>query len=127
MNNPKIEITKYVINQLKLSTDDKTFRQLTAGWWKNIRKKQKGGMSLTERGFEALKQAEIKNYRIKFDEVLQLNNQVILGLDNFINTPFYVTHREIYVFDETTAIQIILFNGNLKKFVRAKRKSLSLD
>ncbi len=126
MKNQKIEVTKYVLTQLNRPTDDKTLRTFIRILWKNPRQKLKGGLSLTKQGFESLTKAEIKSYRIKFEEILNFDNKIILGLDNFINAPFYVTSREIHVFDETTAIQLVLFGGDVKKFVNAKHKNIEL-
>lgn len=123
MINHKIEITKYVMNQLQIQFDDKIIRRKLPVWWKNPRQKVKGGMGLTKEGFEAFKAAEIKNYRIKFEENLHFDNNIILSLDKIIPWPFYITHKDIYVFDESTAIQIILFGGNVKKFLQAKKRN----
>jgi hypothetical protein len=115
------------MNSLEIPFDEKKFRKQKLLWWKNPREKEFGGMSLTPQGFEAFVRAGIKNYKIKFEYILDIDsNKIILGLDNFINSPFYITHREMHVFDETTAIQLILFNGDLKKFIHSKYRNLHL-
>jgi hypothetical protein len=38
-----------------------------------------------------------------------------------------LTNREIYVFNDKMAVQLVLFSGNIAKFSTAKAKSLDKD
>lgn len=115
------------MNQLQIPLDKKIVKKTILTFWQNPRIKSRGGLGLTPAGFEAFKKANIKNYHIKFDEKINFDAKMILGLDNFINSPFYVNKNEIWVFDESTAIQLVLFGGNIQKYVLAKyRKNKSL-
>lgn len=127
MNNKKLEITKYVMNCLEISDKQHNLKNHLRLWWKNTRQKNKGGLALTGQGFAALSNADIRYYRINFAENLEFESKIILGLDNFIDCPFYITKKEIYVFDEFTAVQMILFEGNIKKFIGAKLDNSKLD
>lgn len=120
----KIEVTKYVAEQLKLATDEKSIKKLIPVFWQNPRDKEKGGLRLTDKGFEKLKEADIKVHRVRFEEPVQYTNQLIIWLDNFIDCPWYVTNREIFVFSEKMAVQLVLFSGNIAKFSAAKAKKL---
>lgn len=120
----KIEVTKYVAEQLKLATDEKSIKKLIPVFWQNPRDKEKGGLRLTDKGFESLQEADIKVHRVRFDEPIQYTNQLIIWLDNFIDCPWYVTNREIFVFSEKMAVQLVLFSGNIAKFSAAKAKKL---
>jgi len=122
--NLKNDLTKYVAEQLGLSTEEKFLKKLTPVWWQNPRNKSKGGLRLTEKGFECLQQADIKVHRVRFEEPIHYTNQLIIWLDNFIDCPWYVTHKEIYVFEEKMAVQLVLFSGNIVKFSTAKAKNL---
>jgi len=122
--NLKNDLTKYVAEQLGLSTEEKSLKKLTPVWWQNPRNKSKGGLRLTEKGFECLQQADIKAYKVRFEEPVHYTNQLIIWLDNFIDCPWYVTNKEIYVFGEKMAVQLVLFSGNIAKFGAAKAKSL---
>lgn len=119
----KFEITKYVAEQEKLGLDEKSLRQLVAQWWQNPRKKAKGGLRLTDEGFSRLTKY-FTGHRVKFTNEIEYTNQLILRLDNFINCPWYVTKREIWVFDDKMAVQLVLFSGNIEKFTTSKAKSL---
>jgi hypothetical protein len=120
----KIEITKYVATQLGLDTSDKSIRKFKQIWWKNPRIKDHGGLRLTEEGYDSLIKVGIKSHHIKFDPIPDYTNQEIIWLDNFIDCPWYVTKKEIFVFSEKMAIQLVLFSGNIKKFAYAKAENL---
>ena len=120
----KIEITKYVAEQLQLATDEKSIKKLIPVFWQNPRDKEKGGLRLTDKGFESLKLADIKVHRVRFEQPVQYTNQLIIWLDNFIDCPWYITNREIFVFSEKMAVQLVLFSGNIAKFSAAKAKKV---
>jgi hypothetical protein len=123
--NQKIQITKSVAEQLQLSTDNKSIKKLLHLWWQNPRKKEKGGLKLTKQGFADLNKADIKNHRIKFEEPIEIyENQLIIHLDRFIDCPWFIIRDSIYVFNDRTAVQLILFSGNVKNFITAKLKSI---
>jgi len=121
--NQKTDITKYVAEQSNLSTDDKSIRKLISQWWINPRQKVKGGLRLSDDGFARLT-TQFKSYKVKFDEPVDYTNQLIIRLDNFIDCPWYLTKKEIYVFNDKMAVQLVLFSGNIAKFSTAKAKSL---
>jgi len=123
--NQKIEITKYIAEQFNLPTDDKSIRKLISSWWYNPRKKEKGGLRLTDEGFARLT-AHIKAHQVMFDEPVEYTSQLIIWLDQFINCPWYVTKKEIFVFNENMAIQLVLFSGNITRFTAAKAKKPKL-
>lgn len=122
--NLKLEITRKVLDIIRPGTNEKDFKKFLALWWVSTRKKEKGGLRLTEEGFEALKKAEIECHRIRFYEPIEYTNQLIVRLDQMLNCPFYITKKEIHVFNDKLAIQLVLFNGNIQKFTTAKAKSL---
>jgi hypothetical protein len=123
--NQKIEITKYIAEQEKLSTDPNSIKKYLRLWWQNPRSKEVGGLKLTEQGFNLISKY-IKSYEIRYENKFQYTNQLILRLDNYITCPWFTTERGIYVFNETMAIQMVLFSGNIQKFSSAKARSLEL-
>lgn len=124
--NIKSDITKLVAAQLNLGSDEKSIRKLTALWWQNPRKKLKGGLRLTKEGFEILQQADISCHKILLDSPSIATNQMIIWLDNFIDCPWYLGNRHIHIFGDKMAVQLILFSGNLSKFIIAKADNLKL-
>ena len=115
------DITKYLAEQFNLPTDEKNLKKLNSAWWANPRKKQNGGLRLSDEGF-ARASAHIKSHRVAFDQPVVYTNQLIIWLDKFITCPWYVTKKEIYVFDERMAVQLVLFSGNIARFGAAKAR-----
>jgi hypothetical protein len=97
-------------------------------WWQNTRMKGDAGLRLTKMGFEyAVDSADLQSYEIGFPNEIQFTPQVFLYLDEFIDCPYYVTKKRIYVFSEKMALQLMMFAGDIKQYglARAMAKELS--
>lgn len=123
--NPKIEITKKVLEILNPEYKDADYRAAIKTWWQNPRNKDNGGLRLTDVGYNALNRAGLKDYYVKFESPIFYSNQLIIWLDNLIDCPFYITNKGIYVFGEKMAVQLVLFSGNIHKYAAAKANRLS--
>jgi hypothetical protein len=119
--NQKLELTKKLLPE---NTSEKILLQYYSLWWKDRRANAVGGLQLTEEGFDALIASGIKSYRVKFDEAPPPTNQMTIWLNRFMDCPFYITKKEIYVFGERMAIQLMLFSGNIEQFARSKANKL---
>jgi hypothetical protein len=119
----KIAITKFVAEQSGLSTDPKSLKRWTTQWWCNPRQKLKGGLKLTEEGFARLT-TQFDCHRIRLEEPIEYTNQMILRFDNWVTCPWYITNRDIFVFNDKTAVELVLFSGNIRRFFSAKAMSL---
>lgn len=92
--------------------------------WQNPRKKTTGGNRLTDEGYRVfIEEMDIKSYSIDFPKDFTLSNQTTIWLDRFIDGPYYITKKAIVVFKEKTAVQLILFSGDVQKFGLAKAMS----
>jgi hypothetical protein len=125
--NPKHDITKAVLESIGLVADEKRIKQTIPIWWMNPRRKEKGGLRLTEQGFKCLRQADIKCYELKFEEPIIVTNELAIWIDQNIDCPFYLTHNRIWVFGEKMAVQLVLFSGNIAKFHRARKRFAEKD
>lgn len=129
MKNQKIDITKYLAEQEGLSYDDPNLKKLLAVIWQNPRIKESGGLRLTEKGFEVMSK-HFKSHKINFEDPIdsqenwKWSNQLVLRLDNYIDCPWFVNHKSVWVFSDKMAVQLVLFSGDIKKFTTAKAKSL---
>ena len=122
---PKSQLTKIVSTHLGWPMDPKTLEKNHAVIWQNPRKKAQGGMRLTEQGYEVFtEKMEMKSYDIEFPKEFTLTNQVMIWLDRFIDGPWYITKKSIVVFKEKTAVQLVLFSGDVAKFGMSKAMSL---
>jgi hypothetical protein len=120
----KSDVTRSVLEILRPNDVDKLYNGALKSWWFSTRKKDRGGLRLTKLGFECFLKAEIKEYKIKFEQPIEPTNQLIIWLDHYIDCPFYLGSKEIYVFSESMAIQLVLFGGNIYKYGQARQESL---
>lgn len=120
----RIEITKYALELLGIKADEKRLRQTLPVWWQNPRKKDIGGMRLTEQGYECLKKSGLKDYQIDYPEKNPfISNKLIIQLDQFIDCPFYLSNKSIFLFGEKMAVQMVLFSGDIQKYASSKSRA----
>jgi hypothetical protein len=120
----KNELTKKLLIQLNLPTDEKTFRKYKTRWWMNSRTTNEKSFRLTEEGFGTLSEKlEISSYEISLLEDTEWTTQLILHLDKMLETPYFIQKNSLIVFREKTAVELILFGGNLQKYFVSKIKS----
>jgi hypothetical protein len=112
----RTEITRYVLQQADKPHDDAYVKKMLSAFWMNPRQKTKGGLRLTDSGWDWLRQADLKYYQIDLPKEIEWTNQLIIRLDQFIECPFYITKKSIYVFGERMAVQLVLFSGNIQKY-----------
>ena len=117
--------TKIFLKELGKSTNDVAVRQHMPLWWKNTRNKGKGGLRLTDEGFEVLSQIDLATYDVPYPRDMPVTTQVIIYLDQLIDCPYYITPRSIIVTDERKAVELTLFSGDLRKYGLTKAMSRS--
>ena len=121
MTGLKEAYTKIFLQQANLPTDDQTVRAYILKWWKNPRAKLDSGLTLTDEGLRFLTEVlDLKGYTIKFPKDFQFTTQVILWLDQFLDCPNYYNKKEITVFKEKKAAELMLFSGDVRKYGLAK-------
>ena len=83
-------------------------------WWYNIR--DVGGLRLTDEAKMHIEQiAKIKTYKVDFPKQFKITPKVLLWLDNFIESPYYITKKTITVLKERSAFELYLFSGDISK------------
>ncbi len=113
----------------KQPTQD-TVKQFRAIWWWNVRDKSSGGLRLTDEGLRFVEEeAKIKTYKINFSEQFAITPQILIWLDNFIESPFYITKKYIIVLREKAAFELYLFSGDIRKmgYNKALAKRISQE
>jgi hypothetical protein len=108
---------------------EKNISNLRAAWW-NVRDKSDGGLRLTEAALKFIEErAEIKTYRVEFPKEFNITPQVLLWLDQFIESPYYIDRKSITVLREKAAFELYLFSGDVRKmgYSKAMSKRLSQD
>ena len=113
--------TKIFLEQAGLPIDEESVHQYIRRWFRNPREKLDSSLTLTDEGFEFLTtKINLKSYRIQFPKDFQMTTQVVLFLDKFLDCPNYYNKKEIYVFKEKKAAELMLFSGDVRKYGIAK-------
>lgn len=100
----------------KTAVSDEEIKKYRSLWWWNIRNKNDGGLRLTDEAIEFIeKEAQIKTYKIEFPKEFSFTPQVLVWLDNFIESPYYITKKNIIVLKEKSAFELYLFSGDIRK------------
>jgi hypothetical protein len=108
--------TQVFLQAAGLDTTPEKIKEYKAVWWWNIRSKDSGGLRLTEHALNFINEyAKIKTYKIEFPEQFAFTPQVLIWLDNFIDSPFFVNKKHIVVMKEKAAFELYLFSGDIRK------------
>lgn len=124
----------YTLAFLKAANEDNITSELVRkrkmDWWWNVRSKDSGGLRLTDFAIKYVEEkADLKIYKINFPKDFSITPQVLLWLDNFIESPYYITKRSITVLKEKAAFELYLFSGDVQKlgYNKALSKRLSQE
>jgi hypothetical protein len=96
-------------------------------WWYNKRQCNDTSLRLTEEGFNYIKEVGIRCYEIDFPESVKLNPQILVWLDRFLDSPYFLNKKSIVVIKEKTALELHLFAGDVQKFGFVKTLSKKLN
>jgi hypothetical protein len=122
--------TRVFLQAADQDSDLETVKKYKSLWWWNFRSKDSGGLRLTEEAMTFIQEdAKIKTYKIEFPKEFAFTPQVLVWLDNFIDSPFYITKKFIVVLKEKAAFELYLFSGDIKKlgYTKALAKRLSQE
>lgn len=119
----KLDITKKLVAKDDFyNADPKAINMMYRAWWVNWRTAEDRRFRLTDQGYRYfIDRADIKFYQIKIPFKVIITNKIIIDLDKFIDCPYYLDKDDIYVTNEKTAVQLVLFDGDLARFGEAKR------
>jgi hypothetical protein len=108
--------------------DSDSIKKVRTHWWYSTRDKEQGGLRLTDLGLQfIIEQADIKVYSIKLPPEFSLTAQVVIWLDQFLDSPFHISKKEITVLSEKSAFELYLFSGDVRKMGHAKAMSKRLS
>jgi hypothetical protein len=122
--------TKAFLQAAEIPVTEKTIKEYKAVWWWSFRNKSQGGLRLTDQALEFIEEhAKIKTYKIEFPKEFAFTPQVLLWLDNYIDSPFFANKKHIIVMKEKAAFELYLLSGDVRKLGhnRAMSKRLSQE
>lgn len=99
-----------------VQTNEKLIKDFRSVWWYSTREKDVGGLRMTDQCLEFVEtKSEIKTYKIEMPKEMTISPQVLIWLDQYIDTPWHVTKRHLKVLSERTAFELYMFSGDVKK------------
>jgi hypothetical protein len=120
----KNELTKKLLRQLAMSAGAANIKKYSQLWWQSPRNTKENGLRLTDLGYKVLtEQLDLKSYQVAIPEDTIWTNELLLRLDKFLDSPYYITPKFIIVFRERTMVELVLFDSNIQKYTQAKAKS----
>jgi hypothetical protein len=120
--------TKVFLKAAEEPCTENTLQNLRSEWWWNVRSKNDGGLRLTETAINFIKdKSKIKTYKIDFPKEFVISPQVLLWLDQFIESPYYIDKKSITVLKEKSAFELYLFSGDIRKMGYSKAMSKRLN
>jgi len=126
----KDNYTNIFLKAANFDITEETVKSKRMEWWWNVRTKDDGGLRLTDPAMDFIEnEAKIKIYKIDFPKDFSITPQILLWLDKFIDSPYYITKRSITVLKEKAAFELYLFSGDIQKlgYNKALAKRLSQE
>lgn len=120
--------TKVFLQSQTKSLDEANIKLYHRQWFKNTRIKSTGGLRLTDQGYEFLiSEMKLAEYEVPFTEEIELNPQLIIFFDQFLDCPYYLTRHSLTVFSERKAFELHFFADDIRKFglMKALKKQQS--
>jgi len=109
--------TKIFLKEQNKSLDQATIKISHKKWFKNTRTKPVGGLRLTSEGYNFLiTDLKLKDYEVPFTAEIDLNPQLIIFFDQFLDCPYYLTTRSLIVFSERKAFELHFFADDIRKY-----------
>jgi hypothetical protein len=124
----KDSYTQIFLKAAGVEADEKRIKDFRIIWWHNTREKETGGLRMTDQCLEFVTdKSEIKVYKIEIPKELTISSQILIWLDQYIDSPFHLTKKHLTVLSERAAFELYLFSGDVKKYgiakTMAKRRS----
>ena len=120
----KTAYTRTFMDLLEQPIHDESIKNNYYTWWQNVRESyQARSLRLTRDGLKMLETLDIKTYTIKFPDKIIFTPQTYLWLDEFVDCPYYVDKKQIYVTLERMALQLMMFAGDITKYGLARAMS----
>jgi len=103
-------------------------KKLKGMWWFSTRGKSAGGLRITDTCLEFIEtEANIKTYQIDLPKDLTIGPQVLIWLDQFLESPYHLTKNHLKVLTEKAAFELYLFSGDIRKMGGAKALAKRLN
>jgi hypothetical protein len=117
----KDSYTEVFLKAAGVETNEKLIKDFRGVWWYSTREKDTGGLRMTDQCLEFVEtKSKIKTYKIEMPKEMIISPQVLIWLDQYIDTPWHVTKKNLMVLSERTAFELYMFSGDVKKLGMAR-------
>lgn len=116
----KREIITTLLTQCGISFSEKTVISYMAAWWYNTRADNKH-FRLTDQGLNVLQVMGVQNYTVKIPAATQWTAGLLLQLSELLPCPFHLQQNQLIIFDDSVAVELYLFDGNVADYVASKQ------
>ncbi len=107
---------------------DSDIKQYRGIWWFSTRDKSAGGLRITDACLEFIEtEAQIKTYQIDLPKDMTIGPQVLVWLDQYLESPYHLSKNHLKVLTEKAAFELYLFSGDVRKMGAAKALSKRLS
>lgn len=126
--NSKDTYTSVFLQAAGKEAEEEEIKKLRGMWWFSTRGKSAGGLRITDSCLEFLEsEAQIKTYQIDLPRDLTIGPQVLIWLDQYLDSPYHLSKNHLKVLKEKTAFELYLFSGDIRKMGAAKAMSKRLS
>lgn len=125
--NLKDSYTKIFLKEGNYTITDDQINKFKKVWWYNQRNKNHTALRLTDEGLSYIDKIGLKKYEVPFPDSVKINCQLLIWLDRFIDSPYYICKKSIIVTREKTALEMYLFSGDVYKYGYAKALSKKIN
>lgn len=109
--------TKIFLKQKEYSLDEANVKLHLYKWWQSHRSKDSGGLRLSWEGYQFLiEDLGLQSYDIPFTDPIELSPQTIIFFDRHMDSPYYLTNREVVVFSEKKSFELYMFSDDIRKY-----------
>lgn len=120
----KKEFTGIILEKIGKPNTEETIKRYQHVFWVDIRNNQ--NYRLTLNGFEACNQAQIRHYKFELSKINilpSLTAKNLLDMQKYVPYPFYLNEHSVFLFDQKSTVELMLYEGNFFKFIEFKKHS----
>lgn len=118
--------TKIFLQQSNQAVNEASVSSAKRAWWVNIRRKDSGGLRLSDEGLRFLKEdLDMQVYEVVLPATVDIKPQVIIHLDKIMDCPYHLTERTITVTSERKCFELHLFSGDIVKYGLIKAMNIN--
>lgn len=115
--------TEVFLKESGIELTPENIKKYKSVFWFNFRSKSSGGLRLTEEAIDFISEIGIRSYRVDIPIEIKITPQLLLWLDQEIDSPYFLGKKHIIVLKERAAFELYLFSGDIRKFGYAKSLS----